>query len=148
MTLKDRIQDDMKAAMRAKDKERLGAIRLMLAAIQQREIDERMPLDDAQAIGVLERMLKQRRESIAQFEKAEREDLVAKEAFEVQVIQAYMPTPLSAAEIDAIVAQAIADTGAQSIRDMGKAMAVVKAKVQGRADMGAVSAMVKARLAG
>jgi hypothetical protein len=148
MAIKDRIQDDMKAAMRAKDKERLGAIRLIVAAIKQREIDERITLDDAQTIGLLERMLKQRRESISQFEKAGREDLVAKESFEARVIQAYMPTPLSDAEIDAIVARAVADSGAQSIRDMGKVMGRVKAQVQGRADMGAVSALVKARLAG
>lgn len=148
MALKDRIQDDMKSAMRAKDKERLGAIRLILAAIKQREVDERIVLDDSQIIAVLERMLKQRRESIAQFEKAGRDDLIARETLEIQVIQAYMPPPLSDAEIGAIVAEAVAESGAASIRDMGKVMGIVKAQLQGRADMGTVSALVKARLAG
>lgn len=148
MSLKDRLQEDMKAAMRARDKERLAAIRLILAAIKQREVDERITLDDAQVIRVLERMLKQRSESIAHFQKADRQDLVAKEAFEIDVIQHYMPAPLNDADIEALIAQAIADAGAQSIRDMGKVMARLKQDLQGRADMTDVSSRVKARLAG
>lgn len=146
MPLKSRIQDDMKTAMRAQDKERLAAIRLILAAIKQREVDERIELDDMQVIAALERMLKQRRESIAQFESAGRADLVAKEAFELAVIQSYMPAALADAEIDELIAQAIAASGAQSMRDMGKVMAQLKDRIQGRADMAAVSARVKARL--
>lgn len=148
MSLKDRLQEDMKAAMRARDKERLAAIRLILAAIKQREVDERITLDDAQVIRVLERMLKQRSESIAYFQQADRQDLVAKEAFEVDVIQHYMPAPLNEADIEALIVQAIADAGAQSIRDMGKVMARLKQDLQGRADMTDVSSRVKVRLAG
>ena len=148
MSLKERIQDDMKAAMRAQDKARLAAIRLIMAAIKQREVDERITLDDAQVTAVLERMLKQRRESIAQFERAGRDDLVAKETFELDIVQAYMPEALSEAEIEALIDSAIAATGAQSMRDMGKAMAYVKEHAQGRADMSAVSARLKSRLAG
>lgn len=148
MSLKDRLQEDMKAAMRARDKERLAAIRLILAAIKQREVDERITLDDAQVIRVLERMLKQRSESIAYFQQADRQDLVAKEAFEVDVIQHYMPAPLDEADIEALIVQAIADAGAQSIRDMGKVMARLKQDLQGRADMTDVSSRVKVRLAG
>jgi uncharacterized protein YqeY len=146
MMLKDRIQEDMKSAMRARDKERLTAIRLILAAIKQREVDERINLDDTQVVSVLERMCKQRRESISHYQQAGREDLAAKEAFEIEVIQAYMPQALSEAEIDTLVTQAIAATGAQSVRDMGKVMSLLKSQVQGRAAMGAVSALVKARL--
>jgi uncharacterized protein YqeY len=146
MILKDRIQEDMKSAMRARDKERLTAIRLILAAIKQREVDERIGLDDTQVVSVLERMCKQRRESISHYQQAGREDLAAKEAFEIEVIQAYMPQALSEAEIDTLVTQAIAATGAQSVRDMGKVMSLLKSQVQGRAAMGAVSALVKARL--
>ncbi len=148
MSLKDRLQEDMKTAMRARDKERLAAVRLILAAIKQREVDERITLDDAQVIRVLERMLKQRSESIAHFQKADRQDLVAREAFEIDVIQHYMPAPLNDADIEALIAQAIADAGAQSIRDMGKVMARLKQDLQGRADMADVSSRVKARLAG
>lgn len=148
MSLKDRIQEDMKAALRARDKERLGALRLMLAAVKQREIDERIALDDAQVLGVLERMIKQRRESIALYQSGGRADLAAREAFEIEVIQGYMPAALSDAELAALIDQAVAATGAQSMRDMGKVMGVLKEQVQGRADMGAVSARVKARLAG
>ena len=148
MLLKDRIQDDMKSALRARDKDRLAAIRLIVAAIKQREIDERITLDDTQVISVLERMCKQRRESIAHYRHAGREDLAAREAFEIEVIQAYMPQPLSEAELDALIAQAIAASGAQSVRDMGKVMGLLKNQVQGRADMGKVSALVKTRLAG
>jgi uncharacterized protein YqeY len=146
MSLKDRIQDDMKSAMRARDKERLAVIRLILAAIKQREVDERITLTDTQVINVLERMLKQRRESITQYQAASRDDLAAKEAFEVSVIQTYMPEALNDAEIDSIINSAIAATGAHSIRDMGKVMALIKDQVQGRADMAVISARIKARL--
>ena len=148
MSLKNRIQDDMKAAMRARAKDRLAAIRLIMAAVKQREVDERITLDDAQVIAVLERMLKQRRESIAQFERAGRDDLVAKETFELDLIQSYMPEALSEAEIEALIDSAIAATSAQSMRDMGKAMVYVKERAQGRADMSVVSARLKSRLAG
>jgi hypothetical protein len=148
MSLKDRIQDDMKAAMRAKDKQRLGAIRLILAAIKQREVDERIELNDVQTLAVLEKMLKQRRESLAQYQNAGREDLAAQESFEIEIIQAYLPTPLSEADLDALIANAIAVTGAQSVRDMGKVMALIKDQAQGRADMVMVSARVKAHFGG
>lgn len=148
MSLKNRIQDDMKAAMRARDKDRLAVIRLIMAAVKQREVDERITLDDVQVIAVLERMLKQRRESIAQFERAGRGDLVAQETLELDIIQSYMPEALSEAEIEALIDAAIAATGAQSMRDMGKAMAYVKERAQGRADMSVVSARLKSRLVG
>ncbi|NMQ19925.1 GatB/YqeY domain-containing protein [Candidatus Competibacter phosphatis] len=146
MSLKDRIQDDMKTAMRAKDKERLGAIRLILAAVKQREVDERIELNDVQVLGVLEKMIKQRRESLAQYQSAGREDLAARESFEIEVIQSYLPTPLSEADIDTLVANAVAVTGAQSVRDMGKVMALIKDQAQGRVDMAKISARVKAHL--
>ena len=146
MSLKDRIQDDMKTAMRAKDKERLGAIRLILAAVKQREVDERIELNDAQVLGVLEKMIKQRRESLTQYQDAGREDLAARESFEIEVIQSYLPAPLSEADIDTLVANAVAVTGAQSVRDMGKVMALIKDQAQGRADMAKISARVKAHL--
>jgi uncharacterized protein YqeY len=148
MSLKDRIQDDMKAAMRAKEKERLGAIRLILAAIKQREVDERIVLSDSQVLSVLEKMIKQRRESLAQYQSAGRDDLAAQEAFEIELIQSYLPAPLSETEIDTLIADAITATGAQSVRDMGKVMALIRDQVQGRADMAAVSARVKARFGG
>lgn len=148
MSLKQRLTDDMKAAMKAGEKDRLGVIRLMNAAIKQREVDERTQLDDSQVVAVLEKMVKQRRESIAQFQSGGREDLVAKESAEVAVLQSYLPEQLSDAEIDALITEAIAATGATSVKDMGKVMGVVKSKAQGRADMGAVSARVKARLSG
>ena len=148
MSLKDRIQDDMKAAMRAKDKQRLGAIRLILAAIQQREVDERIELNEAQTLAVLEKMIKQRRESLTQYQSAGRADLAAQEAFEIELIQAYLPAPLSEAELDALIVHAIAATGAQSVRDMSKVMAAIRDQAQGRADMAAVSARVKARFGG
>ena len=148
MSLKDRIQDDMKAAMRAKDKQRLGAIRLILAAIQQREVDERIELNDGQTLAVLEKMVKQRRESLAQYQNAGRADLADQEAFEIELIQSYLPAPLSEAELDALMAHAIAAAGAQSVRDMSKVMAVIREQAQGRADMAAVSARVKARFGG
>ena len=147
MSLKARITDDMKAAMRAGEKERLGAIRLILAALKQREVDERIVLDDAQLLAILEKMLKQRRDSIEQYSIANREDLAAVERAEVAVIQAYMPTPLSSEELDRIVAKAIADSGATSVREMGKVVGLVKPLVAGRADMGCVSELIKARLA-
>ena len=146
MTLKERITEDMKAAMRASDKERLSTIRMVQAAIKQREVDERITLDDAQVIAVLEKMVKQRRESIAQFEQGGRPDLAAKEAAEIALLQTYLPSPLSEAELEALIRDAISSTGAASIKDMGKVMGVVKAKAAGRADMGAVSARIKAAL--
>jgi uncharacterized protein YqeY len=146
MALRERITEDMKSAMRAGEKERLAAIRLALAAIKQREIDERITLDDGQVLAVLEKMIKQRREAITQFASGGRADLVAKETAEITVLQGYLPEPLSEAQIDALIGEAIAATGAASIRDMGKVMAVVKPKAQGRADMGAVSARIKQKL--
>jgi len=146
MSLKDRIQEDMKAAMRSGEKERLGTIRLILAAIKQREVDERITLDDAQLINVLEKMSKQRRESIAQFQAGARQDLVEKENAELKIIGAYLPSQLSEAELDILIADAITQTGASSIKDMGKVMNIIKSKAQGRADMAAVGARIKARL--
>ncbi len=148
MTLKERITEDMKTAMRSGEKERLGVIRMLQAAIKQREVDERITLDDAQVLAVLEKMLKQRRESIAQYESGGRADLAAKESAEIAVLQAYMPVQLSEAELDALIAAAIAQTGAATIKDMGKVMGVVKSQAAGRADMGAVGARIKARLGG
>ena len=146
MSIKDRIQQDMKDAMRARDRARLATIRLIMAAIKQREVDERIDLDDTQVIAVLEKMVKQRRESIAQFEQAGRDDLVAKENSELEVITPYMPAALSEAEINQLIDAALTATGAASIRDMGKMMAELKPQLTGRADMGAVSALIKARL--
>ena len=146
MSLKDRIQQDVKDAMRARDKDRLSAIRLITAAIKQREVDERIELDDEQVLRVLDRMCKQRRESISQFEKAGRDDLIARERSELDIIQAYMPKPLDDDEIAALIDAAMADTGASSIKDMGKVMGQLKPRLQGRADMSAVSAMIKSRL--
>jgi uncharacterized protein len=146
MTLKERITEDMKTAMRAGEKDRLGTVRLILAAIKQREVDERIMLDDIQVLAVLEKMAKQRKESIAQFESGGRADLVAKEQAELVLLQAYLPAQMSEAELDGIIAAAIASTGAASIKDMGKVMGVVKAKAAGRADMGAVGARIKAKL--
>ena len=145
-SLKQRVDADMKAALRAKEKERLGAVRLILAAIKQREVDERITLDDTQVLAVLDKMAKQRRDSIAQFQAAGRQDLVDKEQFELDVIQTYMPQPLSEAEVAALIEAAIAETGASGMADMGKVMGLLKPKVQGRADMGAASKAVKARL--
>jgi uncharacterized protein len=146
MALKDRLTEDMKTAMRAADKERLGTVRLALAAIKQREVDERVNLDDAQILGVLEKMIKQRREAIVQFQSGGRADLVAKETAEIAVLQQYLPAQMEEAEIDALIAEAIQSTGAASIKDMGKVMAVVKPKAQGRTDMGALSARIKQKL--
>lgn len=148
MTLKERITEDMKGAMRSGDKDRLATIRLILAAIKQREVDERITLDDTQVLAVLEKMIKQRREAITQFESGGRADLVAKETAEIGVLQPYLPAQLGEAELDALIGEAIASTGAASIKDMGKVMAAVKAKAAGRADMGAVSARIKAKLTG
>src|SRR5262244_3591873 len=148
MPLKDRITEDMKTAMRAGEKERLATIRLILSAIKQREVDERITLDDGQVLAVLEKMVKQRKESITQFEAGGRPDLVAKESAEMGVLQGYLPAQLSEAELDSLIAEAMASTGAASIKDMGKVMGVVKAKAQGRADMGAVSARIKQKLSG
>jgi len=146
MSLKERIQQDMKDAMRAADKPRLATIRLILAAIKQIEVDERKDLDDIGITIVLDRMVKQRRESISQFEKAGRTDLVDQEAAELAIIQTYLPEPLSEGELNALIDEAMAQTGASSIKDMGRVMALLKPELQGRADMGAVSAMIKARL--
>lgn len=146
MALKDRITEDMKKAMRAADKDRLGTIRLILAAIKQREVDERITLDDGQVLAVLEKMIKQRREAIAQFQSGGRADLVAKETAEIGVLQGYLPAQLSEAELDVLINESIAATGATSIKDMGKVMAAIKPKAQGRADLGAVSARIKQRL--
>jgi uncharacterized protein YqeY len=148
MTLKTRITDDMKAAMRAKDAARLSAVRLLLAAIKQKEVDERIELDDAQVLATVERLLKQRRESITQYEKAGREELAAKERFEADVLAAYLPAQLSDAEVDAALEAALAESGAAGPKDMGRVMGLLKARLAGRADMAAVSARVKARLAG
>ena len=148
MPLKERITEDMKTAMRAGEKDRLATIRLVLAAVKQIEVDERITLDDARMLSVLEKMVKQRKESIAQFETGGRADLVAKEAAELAVIQAYLPAQLSEGELDALIAEAIASTGAATIKDMGKVMGVVKSKAAGRADMGAVGARIKQKLGG
>ena len=148
MTLKERISEDMKTAMRSGEKDRLAVIRLLQAAIKQREVDERITLDDAQITSVLEKMIKQRKESIVAFEKGGRADLVAKENSEIAVLQPYLPAQLSDAELDALIAEAIASTGAASIKDMGKVMGVVKGKAAGKADMGAVGARIKAKLGG
>ncbi len=147
-TLKQRIVEDMKAAMRARDKERLAAIRLITAALKQVEVDERVAsIDDVRTLAVLQKMLKQRRDSIAQYTKANRQDLADREAYEVAIIESYMPEPLGDAELEQLIEAALGDTGAESMRDMGKVMAKLKDRVQGRADMGAVSAKVKNRLA-
>ena len=146
MSLKDRITEDMKAALRAKDSTRLSAIRLLLAAIQQREVDERITLGDAEVVSVIEKMLKQRRDSIQQFEAAGRQDLADNEKFEVTVLQAYMPKALSEAEVEAAVMEAVGASGAKGMQDMGKVMTLLKPKLAGRADMAKVSALVKSKL--
>jgi uncharacterized protein YqeY len=148
MSLKERITEDMKSAMRSGDKERLATIRLILAAIKQKEVDERIAVDDAQTLTIIEKMVKQRKESIVQFEAGGRADLVAKENSELAVLSAYQPEQLSDAEIDQLITTAIADTGAASMKDMGKVVAQVKAAAAGRADMAMVSGRVKAKLAG
>ncbi|MRS98825.1 GatB/YqeY domain-containing protein [Ralstonia pickettii] len=148
LSLKAQITEDMKAAMRAKETDRLGTIRLLQAAIKQREVDERIELDDAAVLAVIDKMLKQRKDSITAFEQAGRDDLVAKEAAEVAVLQVYMPAQLSEAEVDAAVRDAVAKAGATGPQDMGKVMAILKPALAGRADMTQVSARVKAALTG
>ena len=148
MSLKQQLTEDMKTAMRGGDKDRLGVIRLILAAVKQREVDERIQLDDTQTIAVLEKMLKQRKDSVSQYVAAGREDLANVERAEIGVIEAYLPAKLSEAEIDALIEAAVAETGASSARDMGKVVAAVKAKAAGRADMAQVSGRIKTRLGG
>lgn len=144
--LKQRLTDDMKAAMRSRDKPRLGVVRLALAALKQREVDERIELDDPQVLAVLDKMLKQRRDSEKQFADAGRQDLADQESYEISVLQEYMPAALGEAELDALIAQAIADSGASSMKEMGKVMGILKPQVQGRADMGAISQKIKQQL--
>jgi uncharacterized protein len=148
MSLKDKIQDDMKAAMRARDAARLSAVRLLLAALKQKEVDERVELTDADVLSVIEKMVKQRRESIAQYEKAGRQDLAEQEKFEIGVLSAYLPQQMDEAGIAQAVAAAVAESGAASVKDMGKVMALLKPRLAGKADMGTVSALVRAKLGG
>jgi len=146
MTVKEHIQEDMKTAMRTQDKERLATIRLILAALKQREVDERITLSDADVYAILDKMVKQRRDSITQFETGGRSDLAEKEAKEIEVIQAYLPSQLSETEINILIDSAITESGAASMRDMGKVMAILKPQLQGRADIGAVSVKIKTKL--
>ena len=146
MSLKEQITEDMKNAMRAKDTSRLGTIRLLLAAMKQKEVDERIELDDAAVIAIVEKLIKQRKDSISQFQAANRDDLVAIENAELVVLQAYMPAQMSEAEVAAVVAKVVAEVGASGPQDMGKVMGVVKPQLAGKADMGVVSAQVKAAL--
>lgn len=148
MSLKIRISDDMKSSMRAGDKRRLGVIRLILAAIKQREVDERIELDDEQVIAVLEKMTKQRRDSLEQYENAGRDDLADQERFELEILKDYLPEQLGEEELTALIDSVLAETGASSLKDMGKVMGALKPRVQGRADMGQVSATIKSRLGG
>ena len=148
MTLKERITEDMKVAMRAKDTPRLSTVRMLLAAMKQREVDERIVLDDAAVLAIVEKMIKQRRESIAQFEAASRNDLADNEKFELSVLSAYLPAQMSEAEIADAIAAAVSESGAAGAKDMGKVMALLKPRLAGKADMGKVSAQVKAKLAG
>ena len=146
MSLKDRIKEDVKQAMRAKDQARLDALRMLAAAIQRREVDERVALDDSQVLATIEKLVKQGRESVDQYEKGGRVDLVAKEQADIAVLQTYLPSPLSEAEIEELIGVAIRDSGATSVKDMGKVMGALKPKLQGRADMGQVGARIKTRL--
>ena len=148
MLLRAQIAEDMKTAMRAKDAPRLSAIRLLLASLKQREVDERIELTDTDVLAIIEKMIKQRRDSIEQFEKGRRQDLVDKEQFEITVLQGYLPAAMSPAEVDAAVSEAILSSGAKLMADMGKVMALLKPKLAGRADLGKVSALVKTRLSG
>ena len=148
MSLKQRLIDDMKAAMKSGDKQRLGVIRLINAAIKQREVDERIQLDDAQVIAAMEKMLKQRKDSVSQYEAAKREDLAAIERDEIVVIQSYLPAQMSADELATEIAKAIIESGAAGAQDMGKVMAVLKPRIAGRADMGQASGLVKQKLSG
>lgn len=147
-TLKRRVDDDTKTALRAGDKRRLGTLRLILAAIKQREVDERVSLDDAGVLQVLDKMVKQRKESLAIYTQAKRADLAGQEAFELEIVQSYLPAPLDAARIAALVGEAIQEVAAQSLRDVGRVMGVLKPRLQGRADLSEVSRLVKERLAG
>jgi len=148
MSIKDTISEDMKSAMRSRDAPRLSTLRLLLAALKQKEIDERRPVTDPEVVGIVDKMIKQRRESIAQFEAGRRSDLAAAENAEIGILQGYLPQPLSQAEIDALVAEAIAEAGSAGMAAMGKVMALLRPKVAGRADMAEISARVKAKLAG
>jgi len=148
MALRERLNEDIKTAMKARDQQKLDALRLLSAAVKQKEVDERITLDDAALVSIVEKEIKKRRESIAQYEKAQRQDLVDREKFEVSVIEVYLPKQMSQAEVEAVIAEAVASTGAKSAADMGKVMGVVKPRLAGKADMGKVSAMVKAKLAG
>ena len=148
MALREQLNEDIKSAMKAREQTKLDALRLLSAAVKQREVDERITLDDAQLISIVEKEIKKRRESISQYEKAQRQDLADKEKFEISVIEAYLPRQLSQAEVEAIVDDAVAATGAKSAADMGKVMGIVKPRLAGKADMGRVSALVKAKLAG
>ena len=148
MSLKARITEDMKAAMRSGEKDRLSCIRMLQAGIKQREVDERIELDDTQVLAVIDKMIKQRKESVAQFQAGNRADLVAKETAEIEVLTGYLPAQLGAAELDAMIKDAIAATGAATMKDMGKVMGILKPKVQGRTDMGALSARIKSALGG
>lgn len=146
MALKQKILDDIKTAMKAGEKERLAVLRMLSAAIKQREVDERIEMDDTQTLAVVEKMIKQRRESIKQYEEGGRPELAAKEQAEIDILDDYMPEQLSDAELDKLIADAIATTGASEMKDMGKVMGVLKARIQGQADMGEVSKRIKARL--
>lgn len=148
MSLKARITEDMKAAMRSGEKDRLSCIRMLQAGIQQRQVDERIELDDAQVLSVIDKMIKQRRESVTQFQAGNRADLVAKESAEIELLTGYLPAQLSASELDTLIKEAIAETSASSMKEMGKVMGWLKPKVQGRADIGALSARIKAALGG
>ncbi len=148
MNLKARIQEEMKNAMRAKDQKRLDVIRLLMAAMKQREVDERITLDDTQIMAIIDKMIKQRRESIAQYQSANRQDLVDQEVYEVDLLQTYLPAPLSDAEITQMIQAAMTESGASSVKDMGKVMAILKPKLQGRADIGVVSSKIKTMLGG
>ena len=148
MSLKARITEDMKAAMRAGEKDRLSCIRMLQAGIKQREVDERIELDDAQVLAVIDKMIKQRKESVTQFQAGNRADLVAKESAEIALLSGYLPAQLGEAELATLIREAVAATGASSMKDMGKVMAALKPKVQGRADMGALSARIKSALGG
>jgi uncharacterized protein YqeY len=148
MPLRDQLNEDIKTAMKAREQDKLNALRLLLSAVKQREVDERITLDDAGVVATIEKMLKQRKDSIAQFEKAQRQDLADKEKFEIGILEAYMPKQLSEAEVKSIIDAAVASTGAKGAADMGKVMGIVKPQLAGRADMGKVSGLVKARLAG
>lgn len=147
-TLKRRVDDDTKTALRAGDKRRLGTLRLILAAIKQREVDERVRLDDARVLQVLDKMVKQRKESLAIYTQAKRADLAGQEAFELEIVQSYLPAPLDATRIAALVGEAIQEVAAESLRDVGRVMGVLKPRLQGRADLSEVSRLVKERLAG